>query len=71
MNDDATRLIVAVEKMLDEYEPSVHINAGKRQYVYPVAYFRALVAGERVEPLPDDALRVVVHEWLQGLGVDV
>ena len=54
---------------LAERGQSLHINAGERQYVYPVAYFRGLLAGEPVEPLPDDVLRVIVREWLEGLGL--
>ena len=48
---------------------SLHVDCGERQHVYPVAYFLDLIAGRPVEPLPDDALRTIVREWLIGLEV--
>jgi len=54
---------------LAERGASLHIDCGERQHVYPVAYFRDLVAGRPVEPLPDDVLRLIVAEWLAGLDL--
>ena len=48
----------------------LHINAGGAQHVYPIAYFYSLAAGEDVEPVPPDVLRVIVREWLQWLTSD-
>jgi hypothetical protein len=55
---------------LEDYRPSptLLIQAGKTQHVYPVAYFESIVKGDAgVEPIPDDVLRVIVGEWLQSL----
>lgn len=49
---------------------SLHIDAGERQHVYPLAYFYSLIAGEPVEPMSDDVLRVVVAEWLAGVELN-
>ena len=48
----------------------LHINAGGAQHVYPLAYFDAVAAGEDVEPVPPDVLRVIVREWLEWLTSD-
>ena len=49
--------------------PSIHINAGAQQHVYPVSYFGALAEGREVEPLPLDVQRVIVGEWLNLSGL--
>ena len=48
----------------------LHINAGGAQHVYPIAYFYSLAAGEAVESVPPDVLRVIVREWLEWLTSD-
>jgi len=43
----------------------LHINAGRQQRVYPVAYFRSIAAGETAEPIPTDVLLVIMAEWME------
>jgi hypothetical protein len=57
---------------LDEHRPHLHIDAGEKQHVYPVSYFKDIAKGETVlEPIPPDVLRVIVREWLMSLGIYV
>ena len=52
---------------LDSQRPHLVIDSsgfGGSVRVYPVAYFEDLVAGKPVEPIPDDALRQIIAEWL-------
>jgi len=57
-------------KTIGNDDPYLHIDAGEKQHVYPLAYFRSLLAGEPVDPLPADVLRVIVAEWLECLHAE-
>lgn len=52
---------------LEKHLPHVVVPTGAKVHVYPVRYFRDLIAGEDVEPLPEDVLRLIVHEWLESI----
>jgi len=65
MTDDYTATLTT-----DRTGTYLHINAGGAQHVYPIAYFDSLAAGEDVEPVPPDVLRVFVREWLEWLTSD-
>jgi hypothetical protein len=53
----------------DMYESgrSVTFYIGDEMRKYPVTYFESFIAGEDVDPIPVDALRVIVKEWLKQL----
>ena len=49
---------------LDDYRPHVTIPAEDAVHVVPLAYFRAWLRGDDVEPIPAGVLRTIVSDWL-------
>lgn len=54
-----------------ERQPHVLIRATNpdESHIYPEQYFRRLIAGEKVEPLPDNVLRAIIKDWFTSLAV--
>lgn len=56
---------------LYERQPHVTIDCGDEIHIYPLSYFRSLIAGEPpMEKLPDKVLRAIVRNWLSFIEHD-